>query len=136
MTADEGDPYNFNYVRFVDATSTPIVVNLESSPTRSEVRDASGAQTINWSDNVITGVGGSDKGDDVIRVNERGNEISSSNGKDTIHGMGGDDSISVADNAGGDTVDCGENANGTADRDEVNYDPGDTLRNCESQREF
>jgi hypothetical protein len=120
----------FNIVEFPGAPSTPIIVNLDSSPNRSEVRDASGAHSINWSDDVVTGVGNTGRGDDIIRGNERGNEIGSNNGDDTVYGMADDDFVIVADNAGGDTVDCG------IGNDTVYFDPGDTVLNCEVRRDL
>lgn len=120
----------FNIVEFPGGSSTPIIVNLDSSPVRSEVRDVSGAQTINWSDDVITDIGNSGRGDDIIRGNERSNGVGSYRGEDTIYGMEGGDWIIVADNTGGDTVDCG------AGNDTVYYDPGDTVRDCEVRRDL
>jgi hypothetical protein len=129
------DPTVGNLVSF-GGVAAGLTINLKSDPASPEVKETLGTRTINWDGDVINiAYGGS--GSDAITGNEAVNYIRGSTGGDSISGREGNDLIVVSDdNAGGDTVDCGENAGGDAvspDNDTVRYNSSDTLPvNCET----
>jgi serralysin len=132
----DSDPTVGNLVLFGGVfVGLTIDLNSDSGPLP-EVKETLGTSTINWDGDVINlaygGFGG-----DAITGNDAVNYIRGSTGADNIHGEGGNDLIVVSDDsAGGDTVDCGENAGGDAvnpDNDTVRYNSGDTPPiNCET----
>jgi hypothetical protein len=90
--------------------------------------------TVNWSNNAIDGMYVGSITDDTINGNAAANTIVANVGADsddTITSGAGNDWISVLDFAGGDTVDCGEDGAGITDDDQVFFDGGDTITNCE-----
>jgi hypothetical protein len=129
----DDDPLTGNGVSFTSVTEG-LTINLVSSEDRPEVTNASGAATLNWSDNVVDRTTGGE-GDDTIYGNAAANHIHAMgdysgwpSGDDTIFAGGGDDTIWVRDldgNTEGDRVDCGE---GT---DTVHYERGDVVKHCE-----
>lgn len=62
-------------------------MNLDCSPSRSGVRDASGTLTINGSDDVTTEIGNTDRGSDTIRGNDT---VDCGAGNDTVYYDPGD----------------------------------------------
>jgi hemolysin type calcium-binding protein len=107
--------------------SVALTIGLNSDSGTPEVTNAATTSTVNWSDNVIEQVVAG-KGNDTITGNMiRGGYFN------YIHGKGGDDLIMVNDGFGNDEVHCGENPDGSQDNDEVYYDAGDTVSNCETQ---
>jgi Ca2+-binding RTX toxin-like protein len=127
----DNDPDTGNFAQFGSPNqflSTRLTIDLTSSASAPEVRNVTLTDTVNWSNNAIDGVYVGSITDDTINGNASANTIVSNIGEDsddTINAGGGHDWISVLDGAGGDTVDCG----GQAD-DEVFYDQGDTVKNC------
>jgi Ca2+-binding RTX toxin-like protein len=124
-----------NWVSFDDGLTANLTITLNSdSGSLPEVRDASGTSTVNWGGNVIMNAEAYGSGDDTIYGNGAANHLTGAGGTDTINAAEGDDFIEVNDGAGGDTVDCGENA---GDNDTVKYDGptmfalGDFVTNCE-----
>ena len=125
-----------NEVEIGDKVVGGATVNLNSSPTAPEVRSPGSTGTMNWSNDVIDVVTNDSPGQDVIRGNDAANQVTldPNSAADTIYGLGGDDSIDARDGEPNDTVNCGENADGSPDNDTVSHDPGDTLLNCEVQQ--
>ena len=123
--SDTTDRVEFNDI------GTDLTINLVSNPDLDEVKNADGKSTINWSNNVINRVRSDNNGDDTIHGNPAANIIFNRYGKgsDTISAGGGSDYIDVQDGDGDDTVDCGGIV--VPDNDEVYYDTGDTVTNCE-----
>lgn len=117
------------------AITSDMVINLNSSANASEIRNTTGTLAVNWSDNVMGDAYSESAGADVVRGNGANNQLISKNNGDDLYGGGGDDRISVYDRDGKDTVNCGENADGSADNDTVFYNTGDIVINCEDLRE-
>ena len=129
---------NFAQFGFPNPLTTGLTVNLNSSTGSPEVSNGTLTGTVNWSDNAIDGVYVESRSTDTtitihntINGNAMANQLVGKGGEktiSTINAGGGNDWISVQDFAGGDTVDCG----GQAD-DQVFYDQGDTVKNCPPQ---
>lgn len=130
-TADsDTDPLTGNFAEFgfPEQLTTRITVNLTSSASSPEVSNGTLTGTVNWENNAIDGVYVDSITDDTINGNEAANTLIAKGGEDsddTINAGGGNDWISVSDFAGGDTVNCGEGV------DQVFFDTGDTIINCE-----
>jgi Ca2+-binding RTX toxin-like protein len=133
----DNDPDTGNFAEFGSPDqflTTSLTINLTSSAGSPEVRNSSFTSTVNWSNNAIDGVYVGSITDDTINGNAGANTIVSNIGPDsddTINAGAGNDWISVLDFAGGDSVDCGEDGFGITDDDQVFFDPGDTITNCE-----
>ncbi len=141
-SASDNDHRTGNGIFFERAVGANLRITLVSSPERPEVTDAAGANTANWSNNVIDNVY-NDKasGDDTIDGNPAANFIRSEGGKDDVYAGGGNDHIDVSDGDGGDFVNCG-GAFFSPDNDTVFYDGptqwdlGDVVRKCENKNAF
>ena len=126
-----------NWVSFDEGLTTNLTIKLVSDALSPEVRNASGTSTVNWGGNAIMNAEVYSSGDDTIYGNGAANHLTGVGGNDAIYAAEGDDFIEVNDGAGGDFVDCGENA---GDNDTVEYDGptptslGDTVTNCEVPR--
>ena len=98
------------------------------------MRNGTLTSPVNWENNAIEGVYVDSITDDTINGNAAANQLIAKGGEDsddTINAGAGNDWISVLDFAGGDTVDCGEDGAGITDDDQVFFDGGDTITNCE-----
>ncbi len=126
-----------NTLVFGPGITANLVINLKASEFSHEV--TTGTSNVNWSGNVVNNVVNYGTGYDTIRGNDAANRIRSygweprtgtvlSGGVDVIFSAGGDDSIMVADDAGDDTVYCGDG------QDTVFFDGGDELIECETQK--
>lgn len=115
--------------------TSDMIINLNSSANASEIRNATGTLAVNWSGNVMGDAYSESTGADIVRGNGANNQLFSENNGDDVYGGGGDDRISTYDRDGKDTVDCGENTDGSADNDTVFYNTGDTVINCENLQE-
>lgn len=118
-----------NSIDVVASSTSKLIINLDSSPNVSEVRDAAGTRTVNWSGDVIDQVFTYGPSADTVRGNAAANLMESRGNRDSLYGVEGNDEINVFDRVGGDIVDCG------AGNDVVIYDTGDTVSNCEDMRE-
>lgn len=110
-----------------------VTVYMGSSSARSEVRNAGGTETVNWSGNVVNILSLSSSADDEVYGNDSANSIYVKKGADQVRAAGGDDYVDVyelpwVDNAGSDTVDCGPG------NDTVTHNADDTLLDCEVQK--
>ena len=136
-TNADNDPFTGNFAQFGSPNqplSTRLTVNLTSNASTPEVSNGTLTGTVNWSNNAIDGVYVGSITDDTINGSATANTIVANVGADsddTISAGAGNDWISVLDFAGGDTVDCGEDGPGIADDDQVFFDAGDTITNCE-----
>lgn len=131
----DADPRTGNYVTLSINVQSNVTIKLASdSGPAPEMRDASGANTVNWSGNVVDNVVSDSPGNDTIEGNPSTNNIFVRGGANEIFAGGGNDLIDARDTAGGgdpdgDFVDCGDGI------DTVFYDsPGDTVFNCEDLR--
>ncbi len=136
-TNADNDPFTGNFAEFGSPDqllTTRLTINLTSSASEPEVSNGTLTGTVNWSNNAIDGVYVGSITDDTINGNAAANTIVANVGEDsddTISGGAGNDWISVLDFAGGDSVDCGEDGVGITDDDQVFFDAGDTITNCE-----
>jgi hypothetical protein len=135
-TTADTDPLTGNFAEFgfPDPLTTSVTVNLTTSANSPEASNGTLTGTVNWSNNAVDGVYVGTTQDDTVRGNGlanmlvvKGDDVSG----DDVFGGAGNDWISVSDFEGGDFVDCGEDGVGVADDDQVFFDAGDTITNCE-----
>ncbi len=135
-TTADNDPITGNFAEFgfPEPLTTSVTVNLTTSANSPEVSNGTLTGTVNWSNNAVDGVYVGTTQDDTVHGNGlantlvvKGDDVSG----DDVFGGAGNDWISVFDFEGGDFVDCGEDDVGITDEDQVFFDAGDTITNCE-----
>lgn len=132
----DADPRTGNYLALGINVRSNVTISLASdSGPAPEMRDESGANTVNWSGNVVDNVVSDSPGEDTIDGNPSTNNIFVRGGANEIFAGGGNDLIDVRDTAGGgdpdgDFVDCGEGNDTVVRHGPTTTSLGDRVIDC------